>query len=117
MESGLIPHFSKRCKLDLKKKTHKGCKLSIPIFEVIAPAINGNAMPPELNPAIQPIEPVRIRRGRIHEAQFMAIGNMGPKRIPMKEISMALPIREGVNHIVISKLFDSKESSVHIGKN
>ena len=29
---------------------------------------------------------------------------------------MALAIREGVNHIVISKLFDLKESSVHIGK-
>ena len=34
----------------------------------------------------------------------MAIGNMGPRRIPMKEISMALPIKGGVNHIVISKL-------------
>jgi hypothetical protein len=45
----------------------------------------------------------------------MVIGNMGPKRKPMKEIAMALPIREGVNHIVISKLFDLKESSVHIG--
>ena len=35
----------------------------------------------------------------------MAIGNMGPRRIPMKEMAMALPIREGVNHIVNSKLF------------
>ena len=34
----------------------------------------------------------------------MTIGNMGPRRIPMKEISMALPIKGGVNHIVISKL-------------
>jgi hypothetical protein len=49
----------------------------------------------------------------------MAIGNMGARRTPMKEIAMALPIRdsEGVNHIIISRLFDlKKESSIHIGK-
>ena len=42
----------------------------------------------------------------------MAIGYMGPRRIPMKEIAMALPIRECVYHIVISKLFNLKKSSV-----
>ena len=31
----------------------------------------------------------------------------------MKDIATTLPIREGVNHIVISRLFDLKESSVH----
>jgi hypothetical protein len=46
----------------------------------------------------------------------MTIGNMGPRRTPMKETVMALPIREGVNHIIISKLFDLKENSVHIRK-
>lgn len=35
----------------------------------------------------------------------MAMGNMGPKRTPMNEIAMALPIRDGMNHIVSSKLF------------
>ena len=60
------------------------------------PVINGSsALPAELNPAIQPMEPVRIRRGRIYEVQFMVIDNMGPGRIPMKEIAMALPIKEG----------------------
>jgi hypothetical protein len=46
----------------------------------------------------------------------MAIGNIGPRKTPMKETAMALPIREGVNHIVISKLLDLNKSSVHIGK-
>jgi hypothetical protein len=36
----------------------------------------------------------------------MAIGNMGPRRTPIKEIAMASPIKEGVNHITSSKLFD-----------
>jgi len=36
----------------------------------------------------------------------MATGYIGPRRIPMKEIAMALPTREGVNHIIISKLLD-----------
>lgn len=39
----------------------------------------------------------------------MANGYMGPRRIPVKEIAMALPIREGVYHIAISKLFDLKK--------
>ena len=37
------------------------------------------------------------------------IGNIGPIKKPMNEIAMALPIMEGVNHIVISKLFDFEE--------
>ena len=39
----------------------------------------------------------------------MAIGNIGPRKTPMKEIAIALPIREGMNHIVISKLLDFEE--------
>lgn len=35
----------------------------------------------------------------------MAIGYMGPRSIPIKETAMELPMREGVNHIVSSKLF------------
>ena len=46
----------------------------------------------------------------------MATGNIGPRRTPIKDIAMTLPIREGVNHIIISKLFHLKESSGHIGK-
>ena len=59
----------KKMKKTERKKTYKGCRLSIPFFEAIAPVINGiNALPAEPNPAIQPMEPVRIRRGRIDEA-------------------------------------------------
>jgi hypothetical protein len=49
----------------------------------------------------------------------MAIGCMGPRRIPIKEMAMALPIREGtMYHIVISKLFNLKEKfSSHMIKN
>ena len=43
----------------------------------------------------------------------MAIGNMGPRKKPMNETAMALPIRDGINHIVNSKLFDLKKSSVY----
>ena len=43
----------------------------------------------------------------------MAIGNMGPRRKPMNETAMALPIRDGMNHIVNSKLFDWMKSSAH----
>ena len=39
----------------------------------------------------------------------MAIGNMGPRRTPMNEIATALPIKDGMNHIVISKLFSLKK--------
>jgi hypothetical protein len=47
----------------------------------------------------------------------MAIGYIGPRRIPMKEIAMALPIKDGVNHIVISKLLVVRGTgSVHIGR-
>ena len=43
----------------------------------------------------------------------MAIGNMGPRRTPMNEIATALPINDGTNHIVSSKLFDLKKILVH----
>ena len=48
----------------------------------------------------------------------MAIGNIGPRKTPMKEIAMELPIREGMNHIVISKLldFEERKGSVNFGK-
>ena len=36
----------------------------------------------------------------------MAIGYKGPRKKPIKDIAMALPIREGVSDIIISKLFD-----------
>ena len=42
------------------------------------------------------------------------MGYMGPKKTPMKELAMALPIKDGMNHIVISNLFG--ERSVHIEK-
>jgi hypothetical protein len=43
----------------------------------------------------------------------MAIGNMGPRKKPMNETAMALPIRDGMSHIVSSKLFDLRKSSIH----
>ena len=42
----------------------------------------------------------------------MATGNIGPRRTPIKDIAMTLPIREGVNHIIISKLFDLRKVQV-----
>ena len=44
----------------------------------------------------------------------MAIGNMGPRRTPMNETATALPIKDGINHIVSSNLLDlKKKDSVH----
>ena len=38
---------------------------------------------------------------------------MGPKSTPMKETAMASAIRDGVNHIIISRLLGVKERPAH----
>lgn len=54
------------------------------------PVMNGKtALPACPKPAIQPIELVRIYRGRILPAWFIAIGYMGPRRAPTIDTATA----------------------------
>lgn len=88
-----------------KKGTHSGCKVLIPCFSEIAPVIKGKiALPACPKPAIQPIELVRIQRGKMRPVWFMAMGYMGPSRTPMIDMATALPIRDGTNQMVRSRL-------------
>jgi hypothetical protein len=81
----------------------------MPCLSEIAPVRKGRrALPAWPNPAIQPMEPVKIHGGRMRDAWFIAIGYMGPRRRPMIETTTALPIRDGTNQITKSKLGDEK---------
>lgn len=88
-----------------EKGTHSGCNVLIPCFSEIAPVIKGRtALPACPKPAIQPIELVRIQRGRMRPVWFMAMGYMGPSRMPTMDMATALPIKEGTNQMVRSRL-------------
>ena len=55
--------------------TYSGCKPLIPVFDAIVPVMNGRTAEPACpKPAIQPIDPVRRRGGRMRPAWFMTIG-------------------------------------------
>jgi len=85
--------------------THSGWRLLIPWRDAMAPVMNGrNALPAWPKPAIQPIEPVKIHRGRTREAWFMTMGYIGPSRTPTMDTATALPMSEGTSQMVISKL-------------
>lgn len=87
------------------RDAHSGCKLLIPNLDEIAPVMNGRtALPAWPKPAIQPMDPVRIHRGRTRPAWFIAIGYMGPRRTPTSETATAFPMSEGTNQITNSRL-------------
>lgn len=85
--------------------TYRGCRLLMPCFCEIAPVIKGRmALPACPKPAIQPIDPVRIQRGRMREAWFMAIGYIGPSKAPMIDTAIAFPTSDGTNQMTSSSL-------------
>ena len=54
---------------------HTGCRVLIPLFDAIAPVMNGRTAEPACpKPAIHPIDAVRRRGGRIRAAWFMTMG-------------------------------------------
>ena len=89
-----------------QERSYSGCKLLIPNLDDRAPVMNGRtALPAWPNPAIQPIAPVRIQRGRTRPVWFMVMGYIGPSSMPTNETATASPMREGTNQTVSSRLF------------
>ena len=87
------------------ENTHKGCKLSIPKFEAIAPVINGRrALPPAPQATIHPTVPFTRWRGRTCAVWFIAMGYIGPKRMPITETEIAPAVKEGTSQTINWKL-------------
>ena len=74
------------------------------------PVINGRrALPPTPQAAIHPIVPFTRCRGRTRAAWFIAIGYIGPKRIPITETETAAAVKEGTSQTINWKLFPRDE--------
>ena len=93
-----------------KKITYKGCKLSIPKFEAIMPVMKGRrTLPPAPQAAIHPTVPFTRWRGRTRAVWFIAIGYIGPKRIPITVTETAAAVKEGTSQTINWKLFPNDE--------
>ena len=114
---------------------YRGCRLSIPALEAIAPVMKGSTAEPAAPrgprlsqlmactiipgvtqpvPAIQPIDPVKRYPGRIRLAWFIAIGKKGPNRNPTSDTAIAPPTSEGTSHTTSSRLEDGQYTATRV---
>ena len=108
--SATPPHTNSR-----ERATHSGCSPLIPVFDAIAPVMNGNtAAPAAPQLPVQPIAPEIQSGGRMRPAWFMRMGNMGPRKKPTKETQIAPDNRLGTSHTTSSSLMEEYSWSARV---